>query len=346
MWRTGNRSIELGLGLWQQYPYHRLVDLATQAEDAGYDVLWCGNEKFYRDMWVMAGLVAAHIKHARIGTFIAEPYSYHPAMIAAAIATLDEATNGRAILLLGAGGVGFREMGITRDRPVRAVEDAIRIIRTMLRGESATLEDSVIEAHGARLAFEARADLPLWVASRGNAMLRMAARAADGIMIATYATPPGIRAALDQIAAVSGQRHAGKELALTVRVDVALDDDPAAARAAVKPMIAGMIKASYPNADFVRQAGLELSPDLHETLAQLDFAELDRAVAFLPEEFVDAFAWAGTPVQVAEKVAAVVKMGISRITFLPHATPDCPTEAVVARFATDVMPRVVALLGG
>ncbi|RPJ00477.1 MAG: LLM class flavin-dependent oxidoreductase, partial [Chloroflexi bacterium] len=127
---------------------------------------------------------------------------------------------------------------------------------------------------------------------------------------------------------------------------VALDEDPTAARAAVKPMIAGMIKASYPNADFIEQAGLELEPEVHEKLAQCSFDEMERAAAYLPEDFVDAFAWAGTPAQVAEKVAAVVDMGIDRITFLPHATPGCPTEAIVARFAADVMPRVAALMNG
>lgn len=347
MWQAGNHDIEVGVGLWLKYPYQRLVSLITQAEDAGYDVLWCANEKFYRDMWVTLGLLSAHTRYARIGTFIAEPYTYHPAMIAAAISTIDEATDGRAILLLGAGGVGFREMGLTRTKPLNALEETVAIIRGMLAGEAVTLDGSVIQAHGARLDFETRSDLPIWIATRGNKTLQMAGRCADGVMIATYATPRGINAAVDQVESGTQARKIPSEVTMTVRVDVALDDDPAAARAAVKPMIAGMIKASYPNTDFIEQAGLEISSDLHTRLARTAFSELDRVVDLIPESFVDAFAWAGTPEQVAEKIASVVdETGIERLTFLPHSTSNSSTECILDRFAEEVMPRVTAHLRG
>ena len=44
----------------------------------------------------------------------ANPYTRHPAMTATAIATLDELSGGRAMLGLGVGGQGFRELGIER----------------------------------------------------------------------------------------------------------------------------------------------------------------------------------------------------------------------------------------
>src|SRR5262245_6180556 len=135
MWQIGSRTIELGLGIWQAYPYRRLLRLVELAETVGCDVLWVGNEKFYRDMWVMLGLVAAHTRRARVGTFVAEPYSYHPALIAAAIATADEALDGRAILLLGAGAVGFRQMGLARVKPLAAVEETLMVVRRLLKGE-------------------------------------------------------------------------------------------------------------------------------------------------------------------------------------------------------------------
>lgn len=332
--------IELGLGLWQKYPYQRLVELVRAAEDAGYDVLWCANEKFYRDMWVMAGLVAAQTTRARIGTFIAEPYTAHPAMIATAIATLDEASDGRAMLLLGAGGVGFKEMNITRHKPVTAVQETIQIVRRMLAGEAVMFDGEMFAVDGAQIAFETRPDVPIWVASRGNRMLQMAGQCADGVMIATYATPTGIRAALN---------HVGRSPELfpvTVRVDVSIDEDANAARSAVKPMIAGMVKASFPNADFITQAGLEISPELHQNIAAYEFTELARAADLLPEGFVDAFAWAGTSAQVAEKVAAVLDMGISRITVLPHETATVSTETIVHRFIKEVVPDALAQIRG
>jgi alkanesulfonate monooxygenase SsuD/methylene tetrahydromethanopterin reductase-like flavin-dependent oxidoreductase (luciferase family) len=111
-------------------------------------------------------------------------------------------------------------------------------------------------------------------------------------------------------------------------------------------MIAGMIKASYPSTDFITQAGLEISPELHQYIATYEFTELDRAAELLPEGFVDAFAWAGTSEQVAQKVASVLDIGISRITILPHETANSSVEAIVTRFVKEVLPDALARVRG
>lgn len=348
MWHFGSRTLELGLGIWEKRVPSRLPMLVRMAEGLGYDVLWCGNEKFYRDQWVTLGLVAAQVRRARVGTFVAEPYSYHPGLIAAAIATADEASGGRAILLLGAGAVGFRQMGLERVKPVVAVEETIAVVRRLLKGETVTYEGETVTLRDTQLEFPSRADLPIWVASRGNRMLSMAGRMADGVMIATYATPVGIKAALSRVE--QGARKAGrdpKSLAVTARVDICLDDNAQAARAAVKPMILGMIKASYPNRDFVDQVGLELPPDVLAGLLERPFGDMGPVIDLLPDVFVESFAWAGTPSQIARQVAAVVDMGVDRITILPHTSAATGDEAtMIRRFADEVMPEVLALLRG
>jgi alkanesulfonate monooxygenase SsuD/methylene tetrahydromethanopterin reductase-like flavin-dependent oxidoreductase (luciferase family) len=112
-------------------------------------------------------------------------------------------------------------------------------------------------------------------------------------------------------------------------------------------MIAGMVEASTPNRDFIDQVGLELPDDFYEALLATEFKDMSHIVSGLPESFVDAYSWAGTPEQIAHKVAAVVDMGIDRITFLPHTSPATGTaESMVQRFASEVMPRVIALAGG
>lgn len=347
MWRCGEQDIRLGLGIWGKYPYDQLINLARLAELANYDVLWCANEKFYRDMWVTLGVLAAHTERALLGTFIAEPYTCHPAMIAEAIASLDEASNGRAVLLLGAGAVGFRQMGMERMKPLTALREAIVIIKSLLAGDRITFHGETVEANDLKLDFSPRPDIPVWVASRGNRILEMAGHEADGVMIATYASPKGIDYALKRVAdgAQAATRRL-KDIPITVRVDVALHSDPKIARAAVKPMIAGMIKASAPNRDFITQAGVTIEDELYNEIVRAEFGKMDGVLERLPEACVDAFSWAGTPAQVAEKVAAVIDMGLTQITFLPHETKDTTAEQIVKQFADRVMPEVAALMRG
>ncbi len=344
MFRFGNQTVRLGIGLRAYMPPRQTIELAQFAEQAGFDHLWCSNEKLNRDMWIMLGLVAANTQRATLGPFVADPYTYHPALIASACATLDEATDGRAILLLGAGGTGFAEMGIQRAAPASALGEAVKVIRAVFQGQPATMQGKVIFANGARLHYPTRADLPIWIASRGNRVLKLAGRVADGVMIGTYAQPTGIRAALRQVhtgCAAAGRKP--EDVNVTVRVDVCIDSDAARARDAVKPMIAGVIRISYPDQTFVQQAGLALPEPLRSLIAQGTAAQVQAAAReMLPEEFVDAFAWAGTPEQVAAKIAGVLDAGFTNLCIVPVAPAGSSVRDVSRVFVEQVLPRIQA----
>ena len=53
----------------------------------------------------------------KLGTFITDPYTTYAALTAVAIATLDELSKGRAVLLMGAGGGGGGALGYHRRKP-------------------------------------------------------------------------------------------------------------------------------------------------------------------------------------------------------------------------------------
>ncbi len=338
----GSQMVRLGLGLRAYMIPHETVQLAQYAEGAGFDHLWCSNEKLNRDMWVMMGLLAANTHRATLGPFVADPYTYHPVLIASACSTLEEVIPGRTILLLGAGGTGFKEMGIQRSSPVAALEESVKVIRGLFRGETVTLAGKVITANNAHLHYGTRADLPVWIASRGNRVLKLAGRIADGVMIATYAEPTGMWHALELVQA--GCAAAGRkpdDVTVTMRVDVCIDADSHRARDAVKPTIANVIRTSYPDQAFVRQAGLTVPDKLATLIEQGNAAALQASAReAVPEEFVDAFAWAGTPDEVAAKVRRVLDAGFNNICIVPIAPPGGAVEGVVRAFAKDVIPIV------
>lgn len=334
-----------GVGVWQGFSSRRLIELATLIEDEGFDQLWYSNHKLYRDLWVGMAIAAQATRRITLGSFVAEPYSQHPAQIAAAIATIDELSGGRAILGLGAGGANFKELGAVRRRPAQALRESVEIARGLLRGERLAYRGEVFTADDVWLHLPARADLPIVVASRGDRVLRAAGEVADGVMIATYATPDGLRQGRDMVR--SGALRAGrleKDIKLMTRVDVAIDADPKAARDAVRPMIAAMVMASYPDTAFLAHAGLEITPELEAMSRHKNEALAFESGHLVPDEFVRQFAWVGTPAEVAEQVAAVVDCGFSTIVFLPQPMSVDP-EPTLTRFAREVVPRVRALLG-
>jgi 5,10-methylenetetrahydromethanopterin reductase len=335
-----------GVGTWQSETPSEFVSLVHDIERLGYHQLWHGNHKLYRDMFMGLMLAACHSERLQLGSFIAEPYTMHPALIAAAIGTLDEASGGRAVLGLGAGGANFKEIGVQRLKPVMAMREAIEIIRRLLHGEMVTLHGQVFMAEDAELQFKPRPNIPIVLASRGDRVLELGGQMADTVMIATYAQPRGIRHALERVA--QGAQAAGRrmeDVGIIARVDACVWPDGQVARDAVKPMIAGFLMSSYPDKGFVHQMGLEIPEPLEEILKQKNEALTYSSWRLVPDDFVDAFSWAGTPEEVARQVADVIKLGINQITFLPQPPAGQGVAPVVRLWMEEVAPRVRQLVG-
>ena len=101
-------------------PVAQMVERAKLAEANGYDTLWVADERFYREVYSTLAVLAQHTTRVQLGTCVTDPFARHPALTAMAIATLDEISNQRAILGIGAGISGFAELGIVRKKPAAA----------------------------------------------------------------------------------------------------------------------------------------------------------------------------------------------------------------------------------
>src|SRR5512145_3535936 len=108
-------------------PVPEMAALAARAEALGYDDVWLADERFFREVYASLAAFAAGTTRVRLGRCVTDPYSRHPALTAMAIATLDELSGGRAVLGIGAGISGFAELGIRRERPSRALREAITL---------------------------------------------------------------------------------------------------------------------------------------------------------------------------------------------------------------------------
>src|SRR2546425_9897016 len=108
------------------------------AEAPGYDDFWLADGRFFREVYACLTFCALRTRRMRLGPCVTDPFSRHPALTAMAIATLDEISGGRAVLGLGAGVSGFRELGIDAARSAVAIREAVELIRRLLAGQSGT----------------------------------------------------------------------------------------------------------------------------------------------------------------------------------------------------------------
>ncbi|MFL6475149.1 MAG: LLM class flavin-dependent oxidoreductase, partial [Nitrososphaera sp.] len=111
----------------------QVIKLAQLAEEVGVDRLGISDVIFYPDTYEIQALCAFVTKRIRIGSLVTNPYLRHPAVIAAAASTLDEISDGRAFIGIGAG-AGLGKLGVIRSPPAPTVRKAVQIIKELLSG--------------------------------------------------------------------------------------------------------------------------------------------------------------------------------------------------------------------
>jgi 5,10-methylenetetrahydromethanopterin reductase len=113
--------------------------LAERADHYGYAMIGIadtpGNAM---DPWVSATIVARASRRARIALCVTNLLTRHPAVTAAAIASLDHVSNGRAVLGIGAGHSGTRNIGLAKSN-AEELAQGVTFIKTLLARRPANL---------------------------------------------------------------------------------------------------------------------------------------------------------------------------------------------------------------
>jgi alkanesulfonate monooxygenase SsuD/methylene tetrahydromethanopterin reductase-like flavin-dependent oxidoreductase (luciferase family) len=148
--------MQVGFFFWP-YTLDLCESLAERADRYGYAMIGIadtpGNAM---DPWVSATIVARASRRARVALCVTNLLTRHPAASAAAIASLDHVSNGRAVLGIGAGHSGTRNVGLAKSN-AKELAQGVAFIKTLLHGKPANLG-----AAGAHLPWVKRAAPVFW----------------------------------------------------------------------------------------------------------------------------------------------------------------------------------------
>jgi 5,10-methylenetetrahydromethanopterin reductase len=336
-------EVALGVGLPLERALDELLGVAGLAEELGYRFLWGNDDRLQKDVFTTLSAIALRTEHIQVGPGVTNPYSRHPALIATAIATLDELAGGRAMLGLGAGGTNHRMLGIRREAPVAALREAIELVRGLMAGSEVTLEGRIVRAREAKLDFTPlRESVPIYVGARGPRSLELAGAVADGVIVGNVASPEGWSYALGRVTAgAAGVGREPAELRYTAWLYTSIADDGAAALDAVRPMVATSLVTSRP---ILHELGLTMPARFAEAMERLGWSLAREATAqagqAVPEEVLHRFALAGTPADCRHRLEALLDAvpRISQVTIVPVPAPGQGLADVVRRFVEEVAP--------
>jgi 5,10-methylenetetrahydromethanopterin reductase len=338
----------LSVLLYSEYPTGKLVELGRLAEDLGYWGLWYTDVRFARECFIGLAAVAANTRKIRLGPGVSDPYSRHPAMTASCIGTLDEMSGGRAVLGLGTGGHGFRELGIESKLPVAAMREATEMIRALLRGETVNSQGKVISLGGAQLDFRpVQSEIPIYFATHGAQVSKLAGQIADGVLIANTLNPKAFDFYVNQIEeGMAKANRASGAVDIGLRVEACVSENDEAAFAVMRRRVTSRVLGQYPQWEYLSAIGLELPKEFAELAARPDAKKAtDEAAVLMPREVVESMVLAGNAESCARQLASGLGPKISHVTLRPHAAPGEKVESVIRAFIEQVVPRALELRG-
>jgi 5,10-methylenetetrahydromethanopterin reductase len=304
-----------------------LIAIAKQVEDLSFTHFWYPDEKFFKDCYIGLCLVAQNTQHIALGPCVTDPYSRHPIMTAAAIASLAEVAPNRTWLGIGAGGRGFQAIGVERERPAIAIREAVHIIRELLTGKTVDYKGEVISLHERSLDFKPIQQVPIMIATGyGRFVQSLAGEIGDAVMLANLSSPPTLLAGLENVK--KGANKSGRnfnDIYLILRVDVAVHPDKRVAQRGVAPIILSALRASYPELAYLEVLpDFEMSSKFLRVLGKNDYKsrtfyrDPENSAPLIPSELYENLAVVGEPEEVREKIKAIIDLNVfNEITIRP-----------------------------
>ncbi len=302
--------MKLGIEFVPYVNVQRIVEWAKLAEDVGFDYIWVTDHYNNRNVYVSLTAIALSTDRAMLGPGVTNPYVINPAWTASAVATLNELSNGRAVLGIGPGDrITLTSLNVPMERPLAAVRESVETIRRLWRSEAVDLTGDVFSFKGAKLNFKV-GRIPIYVGAQGPRMLELAGKIGDGVLV-NASHPDDLRVAVGHIS--KGTSSIGRNVA---DVDVAaytcfsIDVDGRKAKEKASEVVAFIIAGCPIEVLKRHKISEDEANEVKEAVAKGDFT---RAFSLVTDDMISSFSISGTPEECLSKLMDLTKAGVTQI---------------------------------
>jgi F420-dependent oxidoreductase-like protein len=316
-----------GLGLTAE----QQLQIVQEAERLGYDSVWAA-EAYGSDTATVLAWLAAGTSSIALGSAIFQIPARSAAMTAMTAATIDNLSNGRMRLGIGASGPQVAEgwHGQRYAKMLQRTREYVAVVRMALARERVefhgeTLELPLPDGPGKALKLTiapVQERIPIYLAAIGPKNTALAGEIADG-WIPTLFAPEHVaefRTHLEEGAARAGRSLEGFDIAPTVNVLVT--DDLASGRDAMRPYLAlyiggmGSRRQNFYNRLAVRYGFEQAARTVQDLYLE---GKREEAGAALPDELIDLVSLCGPREHVRERLAVYRDAGVGTLMVTPMA---------------------------
>jgi 5,10-methylenetetrahydromethanopterin reductase len=301
----------------------QVVNFCKLAESKDIDFAWITNHYNNRHCYPTLAAIAQATTALKMGPGIMNAFTDTPAAMASFFCTLNEISDGRAVLGIGPGDLStLPKLAINAEKPVARLEEAVVQIRKLCAGEEVKKSGlQFFDYDGAKLTGvnlpDKKKGVPIYIGAQGPKVLELAGKVGDGALI-NASNPKDFHIAIPIIKKAS-DAVGKKNFDIGAYTAMSIDQSEKKARNAAK-IVAAFIAAGSPEALLTRH-GLDLAnvAKIKAALGKFDFKTVGELVG---DKEIDAFTIAGTPEMVKAKCADLTKAGVTQIIFGSPLGPD------------------------
>jgi len=299
--------------------------MVEEIESLGFGHLWLTDSSLHaRNCYAYLTLAAARSSKLLIGTAVTNPATRHPAITAAAAATIDEIAAGRMILGIGAGDRPLLALGLRPSR-LASLAAAIDGIRQLWRREEVDMRPADVRPADMRpgdfsmarahLRFPARADIPVFVSASGPKTLELAGRIADGVILLVGLFPEALDWAISHVARGADAAGRPRPHVAVFAYGAVAEDETAALEDARS--IAAWFPQTAPHICALAGLPAAVVETVRAGYAGGEFQEAAVAARALPDDFVRKVALAGNQARATAQIRAVLDAGADSVHVFP-----------------------------
>ena len=296
------------------------IERAQRAESLGFEAIFFADSQMNNvDCYQVMALCAVHTKTIRFGTAVTNMVYRDPTITANSFATLNEISQGRAIIGLGTGDGPVYSLGRTATK-LADFEKGLRIIRDLLHDRGLDIAKTKERASsGPVLLKVGKRPAPIYISAEGPKTLRVAGRVCDGVILGTGFDLDVLEWAQARVA--EGSKDAARNVA---EIDIMpagmiyVDDDGALARKRVRSRMANRahhnFRFTYETVPAKHLAGVKNFME-HFDISKPIEERVDPDL--LTDYLIQRFTIAGTPEECVARVKTLEAAGVGRLLLTP-----------------------------
>jgi probable F420-dependent oxidoreductase len=330
--------MDFAITLQTDPPARRVVELATRAEELGFDCVWTFDSHIlWQEPYVIQSQILSSTERIMVGPLVTNPTTRDPTVTASVFATLNDMFGNRTICGIGRGDSALRVLG-RKPATLAHLEEAMLTIKTLAEGGIISTP-----AGDVRIPWVRNGRLDIWMAGYGPKALSLVGRCADGFVL-QLADPVILRWTLEHVRRAA--EEAGRnpdDLAVCVAAPAYVGGDLAHQREQCR-WFGGMVGNHV--ADLVARYGEhgevpdELTAYIRDR-AGYDYAHHGRAgnpdTEFVSDDIIDRFCVLGPVADHVAKLRELESLGVTQFNiYLMHDDMDGTLEA----YGHDIIPAL------